>query len=318
MIQEFSIDHKSKVLELFHLAFGKQMEENFWDWRYIRNPYSSSQLIDLMWNGDDLIGHYALWPMEFCFNDEIIKGALSMTTMTHPDHGSKGIFTKLAQSVYKRAFEQNDIELIWGFPNRNSHYGFISKLQWKDVAVLPMVSNWMEFRNNSKSLDYTVIEQFTAAHEDVVKRYLPNNTLTVNKTEKYLNWRYNEHPLHKYYSLTSGELDGFIVVKIIPSFDVKGEYELDILEWCLPRNLHQVEVALDIINSFAKDKIYSSQGKVRTNMWMSVHDHMFQLLEKNRFIISQPLTYLGQLSEGNSRFEHYSGWSLSLGDSDVF
>ena len=54
-----------------------------------------------MFEEDKLIGHYAASPIELIIDGEKIKTALSMTTMTDPEFGGKGIFSKLASSLYR-------------------------------------------------------------------------------------------------------------------------------------------------------------------------------------------------------------------------
>lgn len=65
--------------------------------------------------------------------------AQSGDTMTHKNHGGKGLFTTLAKMTYDLAKEKG-IDFIFGFPNANSFPGFVKKLNW----ICPV--NLKEFR----------------------------------------------------------------------------------------------------------------------------------------------------------------------------
>ncbi len=50
-------------------------------------------------------------------------------TMTHKNHGGKGLFTTLAKMTYKLS-EEKGAAIVFGFPNDNSYPGFVKKLDW--------------------------------------------------------------------------------------------------------------------------------------------------------------------------------------------
>tara|TARA_Y100000766_G_scaffold281004_1_gene291759 strand:- start:6420 stop:7358 length:939 start_codon:yes stop_codon:yes gene_type:complete len=72
---------------------------------------------------------YGVFPCEVYFNGEKILIAQSGDTMTHKNHRRKNLFVKLAEKTFDFCRE-NDISLVYGFPNELSYMGFIKKLKW--------------------------------------------------------------------------------------------------------------------------------------------------------------------------------------------
>jgi GNAT superfamily N-acetyltransferase len=120
--------YKSNILGLFENSFDKPMNTDLWEWFYLKNVYGDS-IVSLCFHDGKLIGHYAAVQRDIFYNGKIEKFLLSMTTMVHPDHQGKGLFTKQAMYVYDAA-KLMGFKGIFGFPNENSIYGFRHKLDW--------------------------------------------------------------------------------------------------------------------------------------------------------------------------------------------
>lgn len=77
----------------------------------------------------ELAAFYGVFPVEMRVGGRVIIGAQSGDTMTHPDHRKKGLFVRLAERTYQLAREQQ-VKVIYGFPNEHSYPGFQRKLGW--------------------------------------------------------------------------------------------------------------------------------------------------------------------------------------------
>jgi GNAT superfamily N-acetyltransferase len=97
-------------------------------WKFGRNP-AGSALGMVAVDGNRIVGQYVLLPVELRLGREVVLGAQSVDTMTHPDYQGKGVFTTLANACMKLA-EDHGVEVLYGFPNPNSYPGFVRKLNW--------------------------------------------------------------------------------------------------------------------------------------------------------------------------------------------
>lgn len=112
---------------LFHKCFGKELAADTWEWAYKKNP-SGDPVVAIALSGSEIVGHYAMIPMPFHFENSTLIGYLSMTTMVHPDFRKDGLFASLAKMVYEAASYRT---FVYGFPNTNSLPGFAKRLDWQ-------------------------------------------------------------------------------------------------------------------------------------------------------------------------------------------
>lgn len=311
-IRRYQEGDEAEILKLFKLVFKQEMTMDYWKWRFKDNPFTNEVFISLMWEGKDLIGHYAVSPVDMLFEENIESTALSMTTMTHPEHGGKGIFSQLAGHLYDD-LKNEGYKMVWGFPNNNSHYGFVKNLNWKDIAVVPMMSaQRSELRVKPENSDYRIIGSFDP---DVLASIQDsNNPVRINKTREYLEWRYINNPSQIYKILNLENKKGLVIYKIFPAFDDKQKWEVDLMELKFDQD---IEILKEIINAILQEE--PSKEVIKFNLWYSIFSEDRILLEKLGFKIGLPLTYLGHLSfNGSEVISSYKNWEIGLGYSDVF
>jgi len=117
-----------EIAALFRESFDREFDLDDWRWFYLDNPVGPSY-VSLFYEGDRLLGHYAVVPSLLNHNGQQVIGYRSMTTMVHPDGRGRGLFTQLAQRTYAMLVEDGAL-LVYGFPNKNSAHGFAKYLGW--------------------------------------------------------------------------------------------------------------------------------------------------------------------------------------------
>ncbi|MDX1761040.1 MAG: GNAT family N-acetyltransferase [Christiangramia sp.] len=321
-IRKYKAGDEEHILELFELAFSKKLTKEFWLWRFKNNPFLDTEMINLMWEEDILAGHYAVSAIEIIVDHKKVLASLSGTTMTHPSFQGKGIFSSLSNALYKRVRDELGVNMVFGFPNKNSHYGLVKKLGWKDVAVIPNFSlNINDLKKVESTTTMRIIESFETRHSDFISRTITDLgfSVYVNRSEKYLNWRYQDCPINDYSCfeiLKDGTCVGIAITKIfIPG--PSSNPEVDIVELFCAADLKMLQEVLMHINHF-----YSKQGLADSNLnlWMSLFDPRHLLLERLGFSLGMPLTYMGakEFTKGFDMVSEYKNWYISMGDSDIF
>lgn len=304
------------ILQLFKLAFGKELSIEFWNWRFKNNPCKKVENeILLMWENNQLIGHYAVSSIELNYSNEIIEGCLSMTTMTHPNYAGKGIMHQLATKLYQE-LAQNNINLVIGFPNKNSHYAFINKLNWTDNQLLPNLSFESRSLNNFPKSEYVLSPQFSEIHQNKLSE---NNekSIEVFKSINYLNWRYIQHPSNKYIIIESQNFpSNFVVIKFYKSLTISDVFEIDMVELGF---FNQFEVLVDILGCL-NGYLFDVKINVNSiNTFLSLYDKRFTLFEKAGFKMGTPLTFFGYKNlTGLPLSNDSTDWRIYMGDSDVY
>lgn len=317
-IKAYQEGNEELILDLFNKSFGKPLSMEYWAWRYQNNPFLNTTKAHLMWENNKLVGHYAVCPVNMLIDGEEIPTALSMTTMTHPDYTGRGIFKELAESLYDELFSKDKIQIIWGFPNLNSHYGFIKNLNWQNVATIPTLKLKNFYFSSFIRSEFIIHEVFT---DEMANHLIQCATAGVGvyKSWKYLNWRYCLNPINKYYILSPGNHpEQFVVIKIFQSFEDNSMQEIDILEIALSNSANLFREMIGSIIEFA---FTLKLNLLAINTWLNLSDARHILLEKNKFVFDGPTTILGARTfnkETNSDFLCFKKWNISMGDSDVY
>lgn len=317
-IRPYAPGDEREILKLFQVAFGQELEPETWKWRFLDNPSNPGRVfINLMWDGPVLAGHYAVSPVRINIAGEVRLAALSMTTMTHPDYAGRGIFTQLAESVYTE-LRRSGYSMVWGFPNHNSHYGFVQRLKWIDVYQVPMLRLARESlrRRTSRSRRVREIAQFDDEVNRLLGSALEAGKVWVVRDKDHLNWRYLAEPNRKYTALglwEDGSLRGYVITKLYAS---GSQLEGDIVD-VLAVNDPGVwdELLSHAIGILLENDVAA------INMWFNPHHPLHPMLERWGFRLAAPVTWLGaRLFDQNraSSALEYRNWYITMGDSDVF
>lgn len=139
-IRDYAEGDETAIVPLFERVFGRPMGASesieHWRWEFARNP-TGPEAIELVWDGERLVGQYAVSPRKVWFCGEARLAALSLDTMTDPDYGRQGIFSASAEACYA-AMRERGFDFVFGFPNANSIHGFEKYLRWKTVMPTPV------------------------------------------------------------------------------------------------------------------------------------------------------------------------------------
>jgi len=218
-IRTLTTEDLPAVGELFTqtMGFTRPLIHN--QWKFARNsvgPILGMVAVD----EGQIVGQYALWPVELRLGREVVMGAQSVDTMTHPDYRSQGMFTTLANACMELAADRG-VEALYGFPNSNSYPGFIRKLNWDytgDIQSwvrpirfskhpqIPNIGGWlanglarvMPKGRTSDLVLHTgppsaeVLEQLVAVWES------QEGVCRVNRTSGWLQWRFDPDSCMKY------------------------------------------------------------------------------------------------------------------------
>jgi hypothetical protein len=315
-ITDYKAGDERHILELFEKTFGKPVSEKFWKWRFLDNPVNKV-MIKLMWDEDLLVGHYAASPVNLiCEGNEILT-ALSMTTMTHPDYAGKGIFSQLAEELYRTEFENTELTAVWGYPNNNSHYAFLKNLQWSNLEAVPTFSLNVQKIQKITSARIKQVESFTEKQVLASKQVSEGYSVKLDKSLEYLEWRYSNHPENNYqlFECEIGDFSYFVVTKVFPSFDVDEKFEVDILEFNIPNDGILISEFLSEINEF-----YQTYDLLKFNLWLPLNDSKHITLEKLGFVNTTPITYFGirVLDSKITPLLDTRNWDYSMGSSDIY
>ena len=313
-----------QIVQLFKQAFNRDMGLDYWNWRFKGNVEGKIQ-IDLMFDGELLVGHYAVSPIRMICNGKSILTGLSNNSMTHPDYGRRGIFKTLASSLYSRITNEG-VELVWGFPNQASYYGFMHRLGWLPIKDMPMLTlskdNLKHFNLAQPKHKVETISHFDPAFDNLWERlrdeFASRFRYFVVRDSKYLNWRYGQNPMYHYKILCIREGDDYLGYAVTKFYNGGEQLIGDIVDtFCVSDK----EVFLSLIHQSIS---YLSQTASQICCWMNESCQFYEYLREAGFVESSFVTHFGARPLSNLAEEEreyladYSNWYLTMGDSDVY
>lgn len=130
-------------LELFHRSFaanGSPRSKEMLRWQYFEPP-AGKLLVDLAVTSDAdprLAAIYAVFPVWMRAGAQRMLGVQSLNTLTDEAFRGRGLFLKMAASLYARA-ESEQVGMVYGFPNGNSAHGFFKRLSWNTLDPMPIL-----------------------------------------------------------------------------------------------------------------------------------------------------------------------------------
>jgi len=313
-----------QILELFKQTFGRDMGIDYWNWRFRDNVEGKIQ-IELMYDEELLVGHYAVAPAKMNFNNKLALTALSNNTMINPDYGRRGIFTKLASNLYAR-IKDYGVQLVWGFPNQASYHGFVHRLNWLPIKDIPTLTlskdNLKHFNLAQPKHKVETISHFDPAFDDLWDRlrneFASRFRYFVVRDSKYLNWRYVQNPKYQYKIFCVRKGDNYLGYAVTKFYSGGEQLMGDIVDiFCI--------FDKDVFLSLIQESInYLSQSASQICCWMNESCQFYEYLKEAGFVESSFVTHFGarpllSLAEGEREYlAHYSNWYLTMGDSDVY
>jgi len=192
--------------------------------------------------------------------------------MTLKAHSGNGLFTKLGELTDERLKEKG-VRFVWGFPNQNSEYGYVNKLNWKghkrmQCFIIPLKKISKEqFQRKSKLLYPAYLKKVKL----LLEGYLQNKIAFGSIDIESLGGIERSRDFYNYKSFTPNyfvEINGCTVwVKPVGGLLI-GDIELKTEEKLLETIEHLKNLAVKLgLNKI----IVQASPKSKLNQWMKVH-----------------------------------------------
>lgn len=179
------------------------------------NSYTEKQILekyDTDYLGKKYFGHIAYYnnqpvafhgaiPVQMKYNNQLELAAQYGDAMTLKDHSGKGLFSKLGELTDSQ-LQSESFKFVWGFPNQNSEYGYIHKLNWtykecmqgyrfqirtfpveKIIKKTGILSNWYTKFIRQKFSKYEVTNTISGSV------FLKENCVSVNRNQEYYSYK---------------------------------------------------------------------------------------------------------------------------------
>ena len=229
MVKIQTVSHRENIDELVNLvdlSFGSKMPKEFWEWKYILNPFGQKDLTVVATENGKIIGARPYIPFQMWVNNAKVKTLNGGDGMVHPDYQRRGIFTKMTQFAFEY-YTKSGYSFMIGFPNQKSApggikvgYKILSNVETLFYPVNPgkLISTklYIKFLPDIMGFLYKTlflsmpkldvsseeyeIKNFSRYNDEIIDidELRDKSSIDIVRSEDYLKWRFDQHPKFNY------------------------------------------------------------------------------------------------------------------------
>lgn len=284
---------------------------------------------------------YATVPCRFYLDGQVVLAAQSLDTMVDAKSRGLGLFTKLAKVVNEN-MQKAGVAFVYGFPNGNSHSGFVKNLNWSMHDPVPFLFRPINLSFAASKLNHQlgrfVFGRIPALGKKNASKLLSSlperepvdqlwnefsSQIEIGRVRDhaFLHKRYVMHPKSKYFYRACFEghfITGLLIYCIEEKHGGRIGYIMELM--CLPTHKHVA--SLLITDAVADMHTQSCDGVL---VWCFGHSPYFRHYIKQFFLplperarpIELHFGYRDFESNGMPRLQSRTSWYLSYSDSDT-
>jgi len=244
----------SRLRKLFSEPNGsskrRSCEPEYYRWKLQDNPVQAG-VLHVADDKEKVVGMVSITPKQLCINGRLRIGVEIGDTFTDYNYQHQGIFTTLVNSIRESALQQG-MDFIYGTPNENSLPGYERKCNFVTIPSVNMcnlvrpldmeailrakinsallakiLGPWLHlgfkmlYRVKSPQLGkqdvkFSLVSSFPEDVNTLWEKVSGNYDWIVERTKKYLDWRFVQNPDTYSIMLASNnrETIGYMVTKI--------------------------------------------------------------------------------------------------------
>ena len=320
-----------------------------WEWQYKKLPSKKTFIYVAMYE-TKVIGYMHFPVYEFHIGKKSIKVASKQAVGVLSKFNGLGIFKNLSNFANKDL--TNKVDFIYTFPNKKAIHTYLKYNNYRKVMTLPIYMKIISAENILlKKLNLfglqkiigvildnllTIFNKKLFNNESIVKLNLSKSShceifnenskkyyFSINKTHKYIRWRYNESYKTKYYIYGLKQNENIIASIIFREQEIMGLNGLVIMEYTYSNNFKDLMRLISNIPKILHEIPYKQ--KITFVLLSGTQLSLIKNLLSGYFYIPKkfsprPLIYLYKKANAkkwiNEKF--YDKILVTLGDWDVF
>jgi len=345
------------IFDLQNTVFPNWRSLEYWKWKYLKNP-AGPPIVWLAEHDNKIIGHYGIIPVRMKVGNMYVTGSFGGDAATHPKYQGKGVFSSLVNRCFLDA-SLNCFPLTFGFAHadvgptymryeRRGHVCFMrfvdKVLNWEPVLDKYVRSKFLsrtaasvfgkvcKSRSTNESFKIERINHFDGRIDRFWEKISMCFEIIVKRDEKYLTWRYTDHPTNKYilYAATKdNEILGYCVLREARDKNLRVGCITDILGFQNGSNVvaHLVERAIrhfeerDVykISCLMSEKHPYSMIFRKAGFITSIHRNLalYATINLPGSAINEKMTYLQALTLSQNGFlKEKENWFMMSGDGE--
>ena len=190
-IKPLAENNIADLYALYQEVYGKSLSHGFLEQKFDATYLAKSYYGYFAYDHEKPIAFYGAIPIAMRYNNQTEIAAHSVNTMTHPKYRGQGLFTELANLTYQ-LLQSAGFTFVLGFPNQNSEYGFLNKLDWQ---------------YSERMMGYsTRVTRFS------IEKLTKKNNVTAVVYQKYCDWVFNQYKVNRILKTNAMLLENAVTV----------------------------------------------------------------------------------------------------------
>ncbi|WP_299438763.1 GNAT family N-acetyltransferase [uncultured Aquimarina sp.] len=186
---------------IYKTVFGNKVSDNFVFRKFDTSYLGLKHFGHLAYHKDKPIAFHGAIPVLMQYNDQTEIAAQYGDAMTFPEYAGKGLFTKLGK-LTDIQLQKAGIKFVWGFPNQNSEYGYLNKLDWKYIERMQgfkIKTTNVPIEKIARKVNFTnqIFEKYLAQVfakyriDEILKGsvYRKDNIISTSRNKKYYDYK---------------------------------------------------------------------------------------------------------------------------------
>lgn len=205
-IVPLSLENMEDLTYLYKHVFGNTITLDIVKRKFDTSYLGLSHFGHIAYHNNKPVAFHGAVPVLMTYNGATELAAQYGDAMTLPNHTGKGLFTKLGK-LTDAQLEAAGITFVWGFPNQNSEYGYLNKLDWQYVermqgftiktSAIPLekIAQKFNFAKNiySKRID-RIFEPYRTNRNIKGSVFLNTDCISTSRDSAYYNYKaYNDN-----------------------------------------------------------------------------------------------------------------------------
>lgn len=153
-VRTYEPGDRDGILSLFETEWGYRPSTDWFDWKYVEDPYLSHVPITLAERDGEIVAVQGYVPCRVRRGERIVQALKPVDAVVHPDHRRNGLYSRITERAIRR-YDDRESAFFFNFPNVAS-LGAQQKLGWSEVTVVSMYYRMQrpsELLPNGRALD---------------------------------------------------------------------------------------------------------------------------------------------------------------------
>jgi len=342
--RQFTLEDREALLVFLgrvYAADPRRSDPEFWEWHYLKNPYTKTDDLPI-WialDGEKIVGHLAAIETEVKIGRDIHRTIWILDLIIDENYRRRGIAKRLVE------FAEEFRAIRLGINTHEQHSPeLLESRGWKIVTSIPRYTRVLfpgnaffsgsgpqsflrkaanslySFRRRSIEQhtegtgEIRPIERFDAAADELWERASTSRTCIAVRRSAFLNWQYFEPPNKRFEVLgafSGDELLGYIVLYF------RSPNSQSVVEKAAISDLFYTteDVADDLMNAALRLAVERRVGRVVTDLLGK--DAEDALTRHGFFKTKSPLLLMVKSAVSNELALDPSQWFVTRGDSDT-